>query len=512
MPMPIALTTTIAIDAVRLHVIDFVMIGLYLLGVLGLGTWFVRRERTSVDYFRSSGRVPWWAAGLSLYGTGLSAITFIAIPAVAYRTNWAYFVGMIAGVAAVPFVAVWFIPLYRKLDITTAYEYLDKRFSLPVRMFAAVVFITFHLGRTAIVLVLPALVLSEAVGINMYLSIAIIGGVSIVYTMLGGIEAVVWTDVAQVVVLIGGAATATVISIMSLDGGCGEFVSVAQSHDKFALWNEGFSPYQLSLWVIILGYGISQFNAYVSDQSLVQRYLTTRNTRGAIKALWLSAAGGVPIQLLFYAVGTAMFVYYKAHPASLPDVNMADALVSVFLIEQLPIGLTGIVIAGVFAAGMSTIDSSMNSIATAVVSDFAVPMRGKAAAAGSNHWQVPLARVVTVVVGLIGTCAAMAVAASGSKDLLNLFLGWLFLVMGVLAGLFVLGACTVRSHSLGVLLGAAMAAAVVVRLKVTSELSGFLFSGIGLGVCVIVGYVASVLLPSARSDRDLAGLTIHTRR
>jgi len=501
-----AATITLALtEAVRLHPIDFAMVALYLLGVLGLGSWFVRRERSSRDYFRGSGRVPWWAAGLSLYGTGLSAITFIAIPAIAYKTNWAYFMGMIAGVAVVPFVATWFIPLYRKLDITTAYEYLDRRFALPVRLLGSLVFIIFHLGRTAIVLVLPALVLSEAVGINVYVSIAIIGAVSIVYTMLGGIEAVVWTDVAQVVVLIGGAATATIISIMSLDGGFGEFVTVAQSEDKFALWNEGFAATEATLWVILIGYGVSQFNSYVSDQTLVQRYLTTRETSGAAKALWLSAAGGVPIQLLFYTVGTAMFVYYHAHPQLLPEVELADSLVPVFLIQQLPIGLTGIVLAGVFAAGMSTIDSSMNSIATAVVNDFVGPLLED----NQDRVRLVIARAVTVVVGVMGTAGAMVVAAMGSPDLLNLFLGWLFLVMGVLAGLFTLGVFTVRAHWIGAMVGAVVAAATVVALKAFSPLSGFLFSLIGLGVCVIVGYLASLIIPCRQ--RDLVGLTVHTR-
>ncbi|MFW6060410.1 MAG: sodium:solute symporter family transporter, partial [Phycisphaeraceae bacterium] len=241
----------------RLHAVDLLVVAAYLAAVLALGSWFMHRRTSTREYFRGSGRVPWWAAGLSLYGTGLSAITFIAIPAMAYRTNWAYFVGMFAAIAAVPFVARMFVPFYRDLDITSAYEYLERRFALPVRLLGSLTFIIFHLGRTAIVLVLPALVLSEAVGLNMYTSIAIIGAFSIAYTLLGGIEAVIWTDVMQVIVLIGGAATATAISIMSLDGGLGEFFIVAQNHDKLALYNPGFSFTEATLWVVFLGYGVS---------------------------------------------------------------------------------------------------------------------------------------------------------------------------------------------------------------------------------------------------------------
>ncbi|MEX0886414.1 MAG: sodium:solute symporter [Phycisphaeraceae bacterium] len=492
----------------RLAWLDLLVILAYLAVAVGVGARFTRRERTTRDYFRGGGRVPWWAAGLSLYGTGLSAITFIAIPAMAYRTNWAYLVGMVAGVAAVPFVTRWFIPVYRELDLTTAYEYLEKRFNRPVRLLGSAIFIVFHLGRTAIVLVLPALVLSEAVGLPLALSIVIIGAFAVAYTLLGGIEAVIWTDVMQVIVLIGGALAATIIAIASLDGGVAEFFRVAREHDKLALWNPGFDPTAGAavMWVIFLGYGMSQFNAYVADQSLVQRYMTTRDARDANRALWLAAVGGVPVQLLFYAVGTAMFVYYTAHPDLLPAVDHDDAIVPVFLIAQLPIGLTGLVIAGVFAAGMSTIDSSMNSIATAVVTDFYAPCAPRA----DDRRRMRIARWATLTVGVAGIAGAGLVAAMDLPGLLNAFLGWLFLVVGVLAGMFTLGIITTRATAAGALAGAGVATAAVVSAALWSPVSGFLNSVIGWGVCIAAGYVVSLLTPGA--DRDLAGLTIHTRR
>ena len=493
-------------EAMRLHVIDLVVLGAYLVAVVMVGSWFVRRERSTRDYFRGSGRVPWWAAGLSLYGTGLSAITFIAIPAMVYRTNWAYFMGMVGGVAAVPLVRHFFLPFYRDLDITTAYEYLQLRFALPVRLIGSLTFIIYHIGRTAIVLVLPALVLGEAIGLNIYISIAVIGAFAIIYTMLGGIEAVVWTDVMQVVVLIGGAATATTISILSLDGGFSEFLSVAQSENKLALYNPGISATEATMWVIFLGYGASQFNLYVSDQSLVQRYLTTRDTKSAGRALWFSVLGGLPVQVLFYTVGTAMFVFYQAHPDLLPDVATKDAIVPVFLIQQLPIGLTGVVLAGVFAAGMSTIDSSMNSIATAIVTDFYQPFVKDT----DERKRMRLARTVTLIVGVVGTAGAIYVAAMNFADLLTPFLRWLFLIMGILAGLFTLGIVTVRANWIGALIGAVVAVAAVAICKGYTPLNWFLYSLIGLGTCVTAGYLASLLWPI--TQHDLTGLTLHTRR
>lgn len=495
-------------EAVHLSAIDLAVIALYLALAIGLGSWFVRRRSSTDSYFRGSGRVPWWAAGLSLYGTGLSALTFIAIPAMVYHTNWAYFVGMIAGVAAVPFVTRLFLPFYRELNITTAYEYLDKRFDGAVRLIGSATFIVFHLGRAAIMLVLPALVLSSVTNLELYTSIAVIGAVAVAYTMLGGIEAVIWTDVMQVLVLIGGAAVACAIAVGSLDGGMSELFAVAIEHDKLALWNPGFDPTAGAavMWVIFLGYGMSQFNLYICDQSLVQRYLTTRDTRSAARALWLAAVGGVPVQVLFYGVGTAMFVFYVAHPELKPELEMDDAIVPVFLMQQLPVGLAGLVVAGVFAAGMSTIDSSMNSISTAVVTDFYRPMSKR----NDERRRMRLARAVTLIVGVLGTVGAMIVAAADFAGLLDTFLSWLFLVMGVLAGLFTLGIVTRRGNWLGALIGAEVAILTVVALRLTTPLNFFLFSIIGLIACVGVGYLVSVLVPVRQ--RDLTGLTIHTRR
>ncbi|MFW6059342.1 MAG: sodium:solute symporter family transporter, partial [Phycisphaeraceae bacterium] len=245
---------------------------------------------------------------------------------------------------------------------------------------------------------------------------------------------------------------------------------------------------------------------YTSDQAVVQRYLTTRDTRSAAGALWLSAVGGLPIQVLFYTVGTAMFVFYQAHPDMLPAVAVDDAIVPVFLIQQLPVGLTGVVLAGVFAAGMSTIDSSMNSIATAVVSDFYQPFARR----DNERTRMRLARAATLIVGLLGTFGAMAVATRQDTSLLDTFLGWLFLVMGIVAGLFTLGIITTRANWIGALIGALAAASTVASLKLYSPLNGFLYSVVGLITCVAVGYFASRLL--SVPQHDLAGLTLHTRQ
>ena len=516
-------------DPAQLTWLDLAVLVAYLLIAVAIGLGLARRERSTRDYFRASGRVPWWAAGLSLYGTKLSTLTFIGIPALVAKTNWSYFLGMVAAVAAVPLVRWLFLPLYRRLDITTAYAYLEQRFHRSVRLLGSGTFIVFHLGRAAILMVLPALALAEVTTLTIYTSIALMGVFSLIYTMLGGIEAVVWTDVMQVVVLVGGAFTAALIAVLSLDGGFSQFFEVAGDNQKFALINPGWGADRATAWVIFLGYGLSQFNLYISDQTLVQRYLTTRDERAAGRALWLNVLGALPIQVLFYTLGTAMFVFYASRPEMKPDVSTDDALVPVFLLQQLPIGLSGLVIAGIFAAGMSTIDSSMNSIATAVVSDFYRPTT----TTRDDLRRLALARWVTLAVGALAVGGAMFVAAQGFDLLLNRFLDWLGMVMGVLGGVFVLGVLTTRTHWVGALTGlivGALAVAVVrlagveaivalipeswpaVRSWVSTlgALHFFLYSWVGMIGCVAAGYGVSRLVPI--NQPGLAGLTWHTRR
>jgi SSS family transporter len=467
--------------------LDWAVVAGYLALAMGLGSWFVRREQSSRDYFRAGGRVPWWAAGLSLYGTNLSTLTYIAIPALVMKTNWSYLLGLFGAICAVPVVVRFFLPFYRRLDLTTAYEYLERRFHRSVRWLGSAIFMVFYLGRTAILLVLPALVLAEATDLTIYSSILLMGLFSVIYTMLGGIEAVVWTDVMQVLVLIGGASVAATISILSLDGGLAQFFDVAQAHNKFTVLNPGWGVTEAAAWVIFLGYGMSEFNAYVSDQTRVQRYLTTRDEKSAGQALWFSVLTALPLQLLFYTLGTAIFVFYATHPEMKPEVQTSDAIVPVFLLQQLPIGLSGLVVAGIFAAGMSTLDSAMNAIAATVVTDFYQPLAGRV----SEARRVRLARLVTLAVGAIATAGALWVAAMEFRLLVNAFLDWLGLILGVLGGLFALGVFTRRAHWIGALVGLAVAAATVVTVKLATPIHFFLYSLVGAGTCFAVGYVAS---------------------
>jgi len=496
----------------HVSVLDLTVLAVYVAAVLALGLWFTTRERTTRDYFRASGRVPWWAAGVSLLATAMSAITFIGVPAKVMATNWAYFLGLLGAVAFVPFARYLVLPFYRRLDITTAYEYLEKRFARPIRLLGSGLFILFQLGRVSVVLVLPALALSQSLGLSIYASIAVMGVVSVIYTMLGGIEAVIWTDFLQVVILVGGATTAVVISVLSLDGGAAEFFEVANANNKLALYNPGWSMTQATAWVIFVGYGLGQFSLFVSDQTLVQRCLTTPDLKTAGRAIWLSVLIYLPISVLFYGVGTAMYVFYAAHPEMKPTAGSPDAWVPLFLLQQLPVGLGGLVLAGLFAAGMSTVDSSVNSVATAFVTDVYKPVTGGGPNEATRLW---LARAATLLVGLIGSGGAMAVAhtlvtGEGATSLLDAFLGWYSIMAGLMAGLFCLGIFTVRAHSVGALVGLVGGVGMMAGVVSQTEVSFFLWAPIGLIGSWGLGYLASLVIPGRR--QDLVGLTLYTQQ
>ena len=225
-----------------------------------------KRLRTS---FWGAGGVPWWAAGLSIFGTQLSAITFMAIPAKAYATNWVQFLFNMGIIATAPLIVFCFLPFYRRQNVTTAYEYLEKRFNVVIRLIGSTLFIIFQIGRLGIVLLLPSLALSVVTGINVHLCILIMGILSTLYTVMGGIEAVIWTDVLQVFVLVGGALICLFIAIFQIDGGVTGFFTTALQEGKFHLIDWDWDLSRLTIWVIILAW-INALLPYASDQTVIQ--------------------------------------------------------------------------------------------------------------------------------------------------------------------------------------------------------------------------------------------------
>ncbi len=484
---------------------NYAVLVAYLAALVVMGAYFSRREKSTDDYFLAGRRVPWWAAGLSIFGGGLSALTYMAIPAIAFAGDWVLILTYIVPVALIPIVVRWYIPFYRRLRVTTAYEYLERRFNLPTRLFASAYFILFQFGRMAIMLFLPAVALATVTGLNVYWCILLMGVLATAYTVLGGIEAVIWTDVLQVVVLAGGAVLILCTLAARVDGGLGGIVSAAAERGKFRtfIWRADWT--KEVVWVMVLGSFLSALMPNTADQSVVQRYLATSDERGAARAAWTSALLGIPTGFLFFFLGTAFFVFYRLHhPEMLPPGTDSTAILPLFVMQQMPPGVSGLVIAGIFAAAMSTIDNGMNAIATAFTTDF---YRRARPACSQRHY-LRLARIVTLASGAVATAAAVVVCRLDVGSMFKFWYRLLNLFGGSLAGLFVLGVFTRRATGWGALIGAAASVAVVCFVKYKTDISYMLHACYGLTYCVGVGYLASFIPPFRRKDLD--GLTVYT--
>ncbi|QDV40574.1 Sodium/glucose cotransporter [Stieleria neptunia] len=486
--------------------VNYVVLFGYLVSMVGVGFYFARTNKTTDDYFRGGRHIPWWAAGCSIFATMLSSLTFTGIPSKAYAQDWVYSIGNFT-IPLVAIVAVYVaMPFFRRIDATSAYEYLEKRFSRPVRLFGSASFTLFHLFRMAVVMSLTGLAMAVATPLTPAQSVLLMGVLSILYCTMGGVEAVIWTDTLQTVVLFGGALLAIVLLVMGTDGGVGGFLSAADDADKFRIANLHLSPTsaQIALWVIVVGAIGQNLSSYTADQAVVQRYMTTADPSLAARSIWTNAALTIPSTLLFFGIGTALFAFYQSNPGRLDPTISTDQVFPYFIAREMPIGLAGLVVAGVFAAAQSTVSTSMNSTATALVTDFLRPFD----TCKSERGYLNAARGLTFVMGVIGTLLGLVFVNPDIKSLFDTFLVVIGLFMGVLGGLFVLGGTTTRANSTGAMAGALVGAAVMFGLWKFTAINGYLYTACGITTCFVVGYITS--LATQKPADDLAGLTIHT--
>ena len=398
------------------------------------------------------------------------------------------------------------LPFYRRIDATSAYEYLEKRFSRSVRLFGSASFTLFHIFRMAVVMSLTGLALSVATPLTPSQSVLIMGVLSILYCTLGGIEAVIWTDTIQTFVLMGGALVAIGMLVFGTDGGVSGFLATAGDADKFKIANFHWDATnaQVALWVIVVGSIAQNISSYTADQAVVQRYMTTPDQKLAARSIWTNAILTVPATLLFFGIGTALFAFYQTHPDKLDPTITTDQIFPLFIAREMPIGLAGLIVAGIFAAAQSTVSTGMNSTATTIVTDFMRPFN----ACKTEQGYLNAARLCTFLIGVIGTLIGLVFVDPDIKSLFDAFIKVIGLFMGVLGGLFVLGALTRRANAVGAMLGALVGAAVMFWLWKYTNINGYLYTASGIGVCFIVGYVGS--LATGRPSQDLTGLTVYS--
>lgn len=488
---------------------NWVVLALYLMLMIGLGFYFMRRDSDSEIFFKGHGNIPWWAAGISIYATMLSAITYMAYPAKAFATDWTYYPMMFTILLASFPVIRYYLPFFRKLKVASAYEYLELRFNAPTRLMASALFIIFMVARMALVLYLPSLALTAVTGINIYFCILLMGLITIIYCTMGGVEAVIWGDVVQATIIMVGAFLAFGYLVLHTDGGVSGFFDIAMNDDKFRLFDWSFDYRSATFWVIIIGGFANNLISLTSDQTIIQRYLTTKDEKAAQHGILLNGVMSICVSVVFFAIGTALYTFFKTHPAELNfTMEQSDTIFPFFMMSQLPQGLAGLLIAAIFAATMSTISSSINSVSTAFSVDFYKHWRPSAVDANT----LKVARSSSFFFGIIGLLLALFMATWEILSMLDFFQEILGLLTSGLGGLFLMGIFFPRIGGKSALIGFCSGVLSVFVIKYTTDTSFLLYGAIGLVVSVLVAFLFSFIMKEERPAKALTWQNLKRER
>lgn len=499
-------------DLIELRPLDSAIVLMYLAAMALFGMYVARKNTSTEAYFVGNRSFPGWAIGLSILGTSISSMTFLSIPADAYDGDWRNLViNLVLPLVAV-FAIVYFIPIFRRRRITTAYEYIDLRFGPFVRWFAVLSGVAFQLYRISAVLFLVSIPVSLATATPIWIIIICMGVLIAFYTVLGGIEAVIWTDVVQALVLLSGGLVSFVYIAMHLSGGLDELVAVGQAHDKFNLAVEGFHLGERTITVLFFLGLYSWMQFFATDQTMVQRYVAAESLAAARRATALYASIVVPTWAFFFLIGTSLFVFYNTHPDTTVATLEADQVFPYFIITQLPAGCAGLIVAGLLAAAMSTLDSSINAISTVFTVDV---LRPYLAPGKSDTFYLWCARGAGIVVAAIMICGAIFFSEMPKESMNDV--NWIVgsLLQGGLVGIFVAALFTRRIDYRAVTIGLIVAFALNVYLALgvrglmpKAGISEYFIGPLVNVVLVGVAYLVGRLMNWKPRSEQINGMTI----
>ena len=485
-------------------IIDHSVVVAYVITMILIGVVMAKREKNTQDYFRGGRRIPWWASGLSIFATGASAISLMAMPGKAYAADWAYFTLSIYALVILPLALLVYVPMVRRLNVATANEYLERRYSLPVRFFGSLVFsLNQMLVRMASIMLLPAIALSAIIGMPIETSIIIMGVVTTIYVTLGGLEGVIWTDVTQAIVMLVAVSATAIWALTLLTGDATEVFTTLQASEKLHMFNWSADLTNATV-LVMFACTVTGTLGMIGDQNFIQRVQCTKDERQAKKAVITALAVAIPLNLVLFTLGTILYLFYKQRPDMLTPAPQTDGIYPLFAAQNLPPGLAGLVVASLLAATMSTLSSAINSVANIGTEDFYRRIFGKHA---TDRRCLILGRCLSLALGAFGTCAALVLARSKMMSVWDLATMIGGIVGAPIAGIFALGVFTKRANSIGVTLGGIAAIASTFCLQRTN-IHPFLFLPVGIIICIVVGYLTSLLIPHKK--RDQTGLTIYS--
>ena len=502
---------------ISIHTADVVTVLVYLLIMIAAGFYFARLNKTTEDYFVGNRAFSGWVIGLSMLGTIVSSATFLALPAAAYILDWRQLTVNLV----VPFIAVLavvvFIPFFRRGKLTSAFEYLGERYGVVPRMYGTFSFIIMQLIRMAQILFLVSLVVQFLTGLSIFWVIVAIGLFIGFYTLMGGIEAVIWTDVIQALILILGGIICIVWITTDLTGGLAQIFKVGKAYDKFNLGSFEFDFGERTFYTMIILGVINWLGIFAGDQNMVQRYVSARSTREARKATIIYSMIAVPMWILFFFVGTGLFVFYISSPDPAVANLEADQVLPYFIFTEIPPVITGIIISAVIAASMSTMDSGINAVSTVTVIDLMKPWLAKGQ---DDSYYFKAAHIIVGVVTVMVISGAISFSLMDKESMNDISLIVTSVFGGCLMGLFIMGFFTLRVD--GVTATIALIIAVAVNIYLGLGLLGVLPPSLTLmihsywvialvnGTFIIVAYAIGLI--RGKNKQQLQGLTVWTQR
>jgi len=485
----------------QLRTLDLVIIIVYMGAVLAVGWYFSRSQKDTRDYFVGDRDVPWWAITFSIVATETSTATFVSIPGLAFGGNMTFLQLVIGYMIGRIVIVLLFIPHFFRGELYTVYQVLDRRFGPHAKRASATLFLITRSLADGLRLLLTAIVLRELTGWSFAVSIIIIGVATIIYTYLGGMKAVIWTDVTQLFIYIIGALIAAYILLEEIPGGWGEYVSVGNAAGKFQIFDFVFNiTSDYTFWAGLIGGAFLTTATHGTDQLMVQRYLCAKSSKQATVALLVSGIIVLAQFALFLMIGAGLYVYYDHFPPEVAFVRN-DRVFPHFIVNHLPAGVVGLVIAAIFAAAMSTLSSSLNSSATTSITDFYKSFRKTEA---SEEHYLKVSRLMTAFWGVV----QMVVGIGGTgfnESIVNQVLRIASFTNGPILGIFFLGTLTRRVQEKGALVGLVVGISFMAFVQFAMpELLGLSIAFtwyvlIGATVTFAAGYVASLIL-----DREAA--------
>lgn len=481
--------------------LDWTIVVSYGAAVVLIAWWAKRRQRSSDDYLMGGRRLPWWLIGVSIIATAFSSISLLGWTGKAYVSGPQWFQLQAGELAAILVVCVLFLPFFSKLKLTTAYEYLEARFGLLARLFASLLFHIQVLARAGLFLFLTARALAVFTDMDVETCIVVVGLAAMVYSCVGGLGAVVWTDGLQMLLVLTGVTASIVLVLGELPGGLGDVVDLVQDPQRPPPldMDPGLDRFP-TFWSSLFAYGVLALSVAGTNQQAVQRYMACGDLRASRRAALLSWALGALVVLLTLGLGLALYARYDG--ASIP----ADDVFTTFVRDGLPVGLAGVMVAAIFAASMSSIDSAIHSMATATLVDFVERLRSEQA---PEAQRMRTARILTLVYGVLAIGAAFYAMAQG-REVIDLLLRWFGFLSGPVLGIFLLGMLTRRPREVHALVGVVAGYAAVLlgfvlplvdggTLAKALAVHGIWAATAGCATTFLVGVLGALLIPLRRA-------------